>query len=220
MKVFDRPMNYDRHVWYNDKRHISCQNENGRHGKPMKVTREQAKKNRARVLDVAGRLFRQKGLDGIGVDDLMKNAGLTHGGFYANFKSKEDLMAQSCEHSHDELVESWSNVAARATGDPLTAVVAGYLSARHLKDPGNGCVVAALGADLARKSPFVRHGVTEGMRRFVELLTQIVPGRSGVARRKRALATYASLVGAMVLARAADDPALSKEILRDVAASL
>lgn len=186
----------------------------------MKVTREQAKKNRARVLDVAGRLFRQKGLDGIGVDDLMKNAGLTHGGFYANFKSKEDLMAQSCEHSHDELVESWSNLAARATGDPLTAVVAGYLSPRHLKDPGNGCVVAALGADLARKSPFVRHGVTEGMRRFVELLTQIVPGRSGVARRKRALATYASLVGAMVLARAADDPALSKEILRAIAASL
>jgi TetR/AcrR family transcriptional repressor of nem operon len=219
MKVFDRPMNYDRHVWYNDKRHISCQNEHGRQGKPMKVTREQAKKNRARVLDVAGRLFRQKGLDGIGVDDLMKNAGLTHGGFYANFKSKEDLMARSCEHSLAELVADWSKVVGRASGDPLNAVVAGYLSTSHRDDPGHGCVLAALGADLARKSPAVRHGVTEGMRSFIELLTRIVPGRSRVARRKRALAIYASLVGAVVLARAVDDPALSKEILRAVAAS-
>lgn len=186
----------------------------------MKVTREQAEKNRARILEVAGRLFRQKGFDGIGVDDLMKSAGLTHGGFYANFKCKEDLMAQSCEHSHDERVESWSKVAARANGDPLTAVVAGYLSTNHRDDPANGCVLAALGADLARKSPSVRHGVTEGMRRFIGLLTRIVPGRSRVARRKRALATYASLVGAMVLARAVDDPALSREILRAVAASI
>jgi TetR/AcrR family transcriptional repressor of nem operon len=80
-------------------------------------------------------------------------------------------------------------------------------------------VLAALGADLARKNPAIRHGVTEGMRRFIELLTRIGPGGSRVARRKRALAMYASLVGAMVLARAVDDPALSKEILRAVAAS-
>jgi TetR/AcrR family transcriptional repressor of nem operon len=185
----------------------------------MKVTREQAEKNRARVLEVAGTLFRKKGLDGIGDDDLMKGAGLTHGGFYANFKSKEDLMAQSCEHSLAELVEDWSKVADGTNGDPLTAVVAGYLSTSHRDDPGNGCVLAALGADLARKSPAIRHGVTEGMRRFIELLTRIVPGRSRVACRKRALAMYASLVGAMVLARAVDDPALSKEILRAVAAS-
>jgi TetR/AcrR family transcriptional regulator, transcriptional repressor for nem operon len=185
----------------------------------MKVTREQANKNRARVIEVAGRLFREKGLDGIGVDDLMKGAGLTQGGFYANFKSKEDLMAKACEHSLAESVETWSKVVAEAKRDPLTAVVAGYLSSTHRDDPGNGCVLAALGADLARKSLTVRHGVTDCMRRFVELLTQIVPGRSTVVRRKRALAMYASLVGAMVLARVVDDPVLSKEILNAVAAS-
>jgi TetR/AcrR family transcriptional regulator, transcriptional repressor for nem operon len=189
-------------------------------GEPMKVTREQAKANRARVLEVAGRLFREKGLDGIGVDALMQGAGLTHGGFYANFTSKEDLMAQACEHALAELVAEWSTVVDGANGDPLTAVVAGYLAASHRDDLGNGCVLAALGTDLARKSPAVRHGVTAGMRRFIALLTRIVPGRSRVARRQRALALYASLVGAMVLARAVDDPALSEEILQAVAQNL
>ena len=186
----------------------------------MKVTRQQAEKNRERVLDVAGRLFREKGFDGIGVDDLMKGAGLTHGGFYANFKSKEELAAKSCERTLAELVGGWNKVAGEANGDPLKAIVAGYLSISHRDDPGNGCVLAALGPDVARKSPVVRHGVTEGMRRFIELLTRIVPGRSRVARRNRALALYASLVGAMVLARAVDDPALSKQILQAVAASV
>jgi TetR/AcrR family transcriptional regulator, transcriptional repressor for nem operon len=186
----------------------------------MKVTRQQAEKNRERVLDVAGRLFREKGFNGIGVDDLMKGAGLTHGGFYANFKSKEELVAKSCERSLAELVEGWSKMAGETKGDPLRAIVARYLSSSHRDDPGNGCVLAALGADVARKSPAVRHAVTEGLRPFIELLTRSVSGRSRAARRKRALAIYASLVGAMVLARAVDDPALSKQILEAVAASV
>jgi len=85
---------------------------------------------------------------------------------------------------------------------------------------GNGRVLAALGADVARKGPAVRHAVTEGLRPFIELLTRTVPGRSRVVRRRRALAIYASLIGAIVLARAVDDPALSKQILQAVAASL
>ena len=85
----------------------------------MKVTRQQAETNRERVLDVAGRLFREKGFDGIGVDGLMKGAGLTHGGFYANFKSKEELTAKSCERTLAELVEGWNKVAGEANGDPL-----------------------------------------------------------------------------------------------------
>src|SRR4029077_10604557 len=101
----------------------------------MKVTRKQAEKNRERVLDVAGRLFREKGFDGIGVDDLMKGAGLTHGGFYANFKSKEDLVAESCGRTLTELVEGWDKVAGEAKGDPLRAIVAGYLSVSHRDDP-------------------------------------------------------------------------------------
>ena len=186
----------------------------------MKVSRQQAEKNRERVLDVAGRLFRENGFDGIGVDGLMKGAGLTHGGFYANFKSKEELAAESCERTLAKLVEGWKKVADEANGDPLRAIVAGYLAISHRDDPGNGCVLAALGADVARKGPAVRHAVTEGLRPFIELLTRSVPGRSRTARRKKALTIYASLVGAMVLARAVDDPALSKQILQAVAASV
>lgn len=186
----------------------------------MKVTRQQAEKNRERVLDVAGRLFREKGFDGIGVADLMKSAGLTHGGFYANFNSKEDLVAESCERTLAELSKGWTKVAGGANGDPLRALVAGYLSIGHRDDPGNGCVLAALGADVSRRSPAVRHAVTEGLRPFIELLTRTAPGRTRAARRRRALAIYASLVGAMVLARAVDDPALSKQILQAVAASV
>jgi TetR/AcrR family transcriptional regulator, transcriptional repressor for nem operon len=186
----------------------------------MKVTREQAERNRERVLDVAGRLFRENGFDGIGVDDLMKGAGLTHGGFYANFKSKEELAAKSCERTLAKLVEDWNRVADEANGDPLKAIVAGYLAISHRDDPGNGCVLAALGADVARKGPSVRHAVTEGIRPFIELLTRSVPGGSRAARRKKALTIYASLVGAMVLARAVDDPALSKQILQAVVASV
>jgi TetR/AcrR family transcriptional regulator, transcriptional repressor for nem operon len=186
----------------------------------MKVTRQQAERNRKRVLDVAGRLFRENGFDGIGVDGLMKGAGLTHGGFYANFKSKEDLVAESCGRTLAELVEGWNKVAGEANGDPLKAIVAGYLSISHRDDPGNGCVLAALGADVARKSSAVRHAVTEGLRPFIELLTRSIPGRSRTARHKKALTIYASLVGAMVLARAVDDPALSKQILQAVTESV
>jgi len=94
------------------------------------------------------------------------------------------------------------------------------ISISHRDDPANGCVAAALGAGVARKAPAVRHAVTEGMRPFIDLLTRSVPGRSRAARRKRALAIYASLVGAMVLARMVDDPALSRQILTAVAASV
>jgi len=127
---------------------------------------------------------------------------------------------RSCERSLTELVEGWNRVAREAKRDPLRAVVDGYLSIRHRDDPGNGCVLAALGTDVARKGPAVRHAVTEGLRPFIELLTRTVPGRSRVARRRGALAIYASLVGAMVLARAVDDPALSKQILQAAASSV
>jgi TetR/AcrR family transcriptional repressor of nem operon len=150
------------------------------------------------------------------VDGLMKGAGLTHGSFYASFKSKEELAAKSCERTLAKLVEDWK-VAGEANGDPVKAIVAGYLSISHRDDPGNGCVVAVIGADVARKTPAVRHAVSEGIRRLSSHSYGVsldVPGLHA------ALAKYASLVGAMVLGRAVDDPALSKQILQAVAVSV
>ena len=186
----------------------------------MKVTREQATQNRDRVLDVAGRLFRERGFDGIGVADLMKGAGLTHGGFYGQFASKEELMAEACTRSFDNSVDIWNKVAARTDGNPLAAVVKGYLSKQHRDNPGEGCVMAALGADASRQGPSLRSAVTEGTRKLLDLFTSFAPGRIKAVKRERAVVAYASMVGALILARAVDDEALSDEILKTVIAAL
>ena len=186
----------------------------------MKVTREQASKNRDRVLDAAGRLFRERGFDGIGVADLMKSAGLTHGGFYGQFASKEELMAEACARSIDNAVGVWSALAERTDGNALAAVMKAYLSKRHRDNPGEGCFVAALGADTARQGPLLRKAVTEGTRKLLDLFTSFAPGRIKAIKRERAVVAFASMVGALVLARAVDDEELSKEILKTVAAAL
>lgn len=167
----------------------------------MKVSREQAAENRARIVGAAARLFRERGYDGIGIAEMMHDAGLTHGGFYGHFESKQDLMAQACEHA-------------------LQRIAAAYLSTAHRDQPGRGCTFAALGADAARLDPPVRRSLGQALRSYLELLTPLLPGRSRAARRQRALTALASMVGALVLARAVDDPALSEEVLHAVSAAV
>ena len=186
----------------------------------MKVSREQAAQNRDRVLEVAGRLFRERGFDGIGVADLMKGAGLTHGGFYGQFASKEELMAQACARAFAASADIGAAVARRYPDAPLAAISRGYLSKQHRDHPGEGCVMATLGADAARQGPSLRRAVTEGTRRLLDLFTELAPGRLKARKRERAVLAYASMVGGLVLARAVDDEALSNEILKTVAAAL
>jgi TetR/AcrR family transcriptional repressor of nem operon len=185
----------------------------------MKVTREQAAHNRERVLEAASRLFREKGFDGIGVADIMKDAGLTHGGFYAQFESKEDLAAQACARVLEASARKWDRLIETNPKRPLRAIVESYLSAQHCAKPGGGCALAALGAEAPRHQPAVRHAFTEGVRAFVARLEQVLP-QHAARRRRKALASMASLVGAVVLARAVDDDGLSGEILDAVKASL
>lgn len=180
----------------------------------MKVSKEQAAENRERILDAATRLFRERGFDGIGVADLMKEVGLTHGGFYGHFASKEDLMAKACQRAIERALTYWQGkIDNRHKGDPLTAIVKAYLSPAHFDDPGKGCLIAALGSDIARQSDVVRHTVTEGTQAQIELLASLQPGENEARKREAALALYASMIGAMVLARAVDDGEFAKEIL-------
>ena len=186
----------------------------------MRVSREQAAENRQRIVEMAARLFRERGLDGIGVADLMKSAGLTHGGFYGHFQSKEDLMAQACARALEDSLAKWRERVEAEPEDPLAAVAALYLSASHCAQPGDGCALAALGSEAARQGAPVRHALTAGMRPLIDLLARIVPGRAQAARRQKALATFASMVGAVTLARDVDDPALAEEILQAVSAAV
>jgi TetR/AcrR family transcriptional regulator, transcriptional repressor for nem operon len=186
----------------------------------MKVSRIQEAENHERILDVATRLFRERGIDGIGVSDLMKAAGLTHGGFYGHFESKEDLVAQACRRAVGRMRQNWINVVDQATGDPLEALAATYLTPKHRDGAGRGCPMAALGPEVARQGPAARHAMTEELRPFLEYLSGVVTGGSRSLRRRKALATYASLVGAMVVSRVVDDPNLSNEVLAAVAATM
>jgi TetR/AcrR family transcriptional repressor of nem operon len=183
----------------------------------MRVTREQAAANRERVLQVAGTLFRQHGFDGIGVADIMKRAGLTHGGFYGQFASKDDLAAETTARVLGK--PGWQERLTGKANPSFGDVVRAYLSPRHRDDPGTGCLLSALGSDAARQPLAVRRAFTDGLRARIDGLLTLVPGRSQAARREKALATMAGLVGALVLSRAVDDPALSDEILEATASA-
>jgi len=184
-------------------------------GCTVRVTREQAAANREKILQVAGALFRERGFNGIGVADIMKRAGLTHGGFYGHFKSKDDLAAEITARVLGN--EAWPQRLTGTANPSFSAVVRAYLTPRHRDDPGHGCLFAALGSDVVRQPRSVRRAFTEGLRERVETLRKLLPGRSAAAQREKALATMAGLVGALVLSRAVDDPKLSDEILEAVA---
>ena len=173
----------------------------------MRVSRQKAAENRRRIVEAAARLFRDDGFDGVGVDAIMKEARLTHGGFYGHFASKEALMVEAMAHALDR------STAWQAGLGSLSELMAGYLSDRHRSDRANGCAVAALGADVARLSSPLRKTLTAGVRWQIGRITSLLKRGTPAARRRRAIATYAGMVGALVLARAVDDPALARKIL-------
>lgn len=199
-----------------DDHNLCCQAEKG---PEMKVSREQAAQNREHVVDIAATLFKTHGFDGIGVADLMKQAGMTHGGFYGQFASKDELIAEACMHAFGISHRRWQRDV-DSTPDPLAAITARYLSARHRDHPDYGCVLTALAADAARRPRSLRKVFSGGLLPFIEMLGRLLPGRNKAARRDKALAAMASMVGAVVLARAVDDNALSDDILRATAAAI
>ena len=184
----------------------------------MRVTREQAEQNRQRIVEVAARLFRERGIGGIGVADVMKAAGLTHGGFYGQFASKDELAAEASSAAMEQSRAVWLDAAAKSRKDPLAAMVSAYVSTSHRDNPGGGCAVPSIGPEAARGAPETRRAITEGIERNLELLEEAAPGESAVERRAAAVATLASMVGAIVLSRAVDDEKLSSEVLRAVRA--
>ena len=182
----------------------------------MKVSREQAAENRERILSVAARLFRERGIDGVSLNDIMKAAGLTHGGFYGHFKSKEDLVAQASALAISNRRQAWMRTVEEANGNPFKALSSAYLTKQHRAHFGQGCPFAALGGELARQTPSVRHAASEELGHFIDSLSRVAPGRTGSARRKQAISAYASMIGALIMSRVVDDADFSDEILESV----
>lgn len=175
----------------------------------MKVSREQMAENRRRILDVASTLFRDRGFEAVSVAEVMKAAGLTHGGFYGHFSSKDDLVAQTLAHV----------LAADAGGGgEIGAYLDAYLSPRHRDDPAAGCPTAGLAATIRHQSPAARGAMTEGLRSQIERIETAIPAADPADRRRTAIGSWAAMVGAVILARAIDDPALSDEILEQTRA--
>ena len=190
----------------------------------MRVSREKAAEHRDRIIDAAGALFRAKGFGGIGVADIMKAADLTHGGFYGHFASKDDLIAQASRRILARAALNWTKLVEAAPDDPYAALLEHYLSPKHRDDPGQGCAFAALGNDAARSGKTVRKAFAEGLAPLIDILARSIPGKSKAARRRKAVAAMATLVGALTLARAVEGTPLSDEMLeaahRELAAAV
>lgn len=190
----------------------------------MRVSRVQAEENRKAVIDVASRLFREHGFDGIGLKDLMAGAGLTQGAFYKQFESKEDLATQASRRALEDALGRWSTAAAANPDDPLAAVVDFYLSQGHCAERADGCPVVALGADAARHGPDVRASFEAGIKEYLALLGGWIGGADGGEAESKvenkAMAVLSTMVGAVLLARAVNDEEMSKQFLQAAARSV
>ena len=183
----------------------------------MRVSRSQAAENREAVINVASRLFRKRGFDGIGLKDLMKGAGLTQGAFYKQFESKEDLAAQASRRALAGAYRRWSTAAASNPQDPLGAVTAFYLSMKHCAEDMDGCPIVALGSDAARQSTAVKASFEAGIRDHLEMLGSWVGEAEGGEPDGKAMAILSTMAGALLLSRAVNDKQLSKRFLQAAA---
>jgi TetR/AcrR family transcriptional regulator, transcriptional repressor for nem operon len=179
----------------------------------MRVSRIQAAENRQSVINVASRLFREHGFDGIGLKDLMESAGLTQGAFYKQFASKEDLAARASRRALESAFSRWSAAAAVNPKDPLGAVIAFYLSPGHREERMDGCPIVALGSDAARQSSDVKASFEAGIREYLELLGRWVGDANGEKPGSKTMAILSTMVGAVLLSRAVNDPDLAQAFL-------
>jgi TetR/AcrR family transcriptional regulator, transcriptional repressor for nem operon len=177
---------------------------------PMAEPTQRRAETRQRILTAAGHLFRQHGVDGVGVDAVMQKAGLTHGGFYLHFPSKEALAAEVSQSLLEQAAAKWDEISRSPDRDAaLEHIVHAYLGVSH------GCPLTMLGPDVARRSSS-RQAIGGALRGMLDALARVLPGR----KRQKALASLSTLVGAVVLSRLADDPALAQAFLDAAADSI
>ncbi len=176
--------------------------------RPTAPSRKEA--THERIVDAAARAIRRSGYAGTGVADIMKDAGLTHGGFYAHFDSRETMLAEAADRAGAEGVDTLERIAAAAPPQhALQALLRAYLSRAHVEDAETGCPVAALGSEMSRQAPEVRRAATRRIKEMIDLVARQSPDWGQPDAHERALATVATMVGALLLARAVDERTLS-----------
>jgi TetR/AcrR family transcriptional repressor of nem operon len=181
---------------------------------PMRYSKEHKLETHARIVKKASVRLRERGAHGIGVADLMKDAGLTHGGFYAHFDSREALVVEAFAFAMDRSMERWRKLAEQTPPEKrLATIVDSYLTPLHRDDPGRGCAVPALGAEIARESPKTRKAFAAKLEQMIEMIAEQIPDAPRKTARKRAMASLATMMGTLVLARVAGNGEFSDEIL-------
>jgi TetR/AcrR family transcriptional repressor of nem operon len=180
----------------------------------MRYSREHKQETHTRIVKKASVRLREKGAHGIGVADLMKEAGLTHGGFYAHFDSREALVIEAFTYASGRSRDYWRKIAEQTPPDKrLALIVDTYLNTAHRDDPGHGCAIASLGADIARESPKTRKAFSTELDHMIDLIADQISGVPRKAARKQATATLATIMGALVMARIAGNGEFSDEIM-------
>jgi TetR/AcrR family transcriptional repressor of nem operon len=180
----------------------------------MRYSKEHKQETHARIVKKASVRLREKGAHGIGVADLMKEAGLTHGGFYAHFDSREALVIEAFGYAMDRAAEHWRNMAAEIPPEKrLSTIVDSYVSAAHRDDPGRGCAVPTLGAEIARESAKTRKAFAAKLEQMIDLVADQIPDVPRKTARRLAMGTMATMMGALVMSRVAGSGELSDEIL-------
>jgi TetR/AcrR family transcriptional regulator, transcriptional repressor for nem operon len=188
---------------------------NGQEGKHMRRSKEEKQRTHKRIVEEAARQFRAKGINEVGIAELMGRVGLTHGGFYAHFSNKDALTAEVCIEGVAQTQAELLNVVQQApAGTEVAAIVDFYLTASHRDHPARGCVMPTLAAEIARGPAEVRTAFTKGYNEFLERLTPFLPEGTFKEQGDEAIVVLAGMVGAMLLARAINDSEESERILR------
>ncbi len=182
-----------------------------------RVSRAEARSHREQITDASARLFKERGLKGVSVADLMGAAGLTHGGFYGHFESKDALAGVAVAHAFEQSAERWNRRVAAEPDAPAgrAVLVDRFLTPKSLKDVGLGCPSVSMASDVAREPAAapIRTAFIDGLEGLVQILAGVEPGPDAAARRAAALADYATMAGALLLARATEGSPLAAELL-------
>ncbi len=179
----------------------------------MRYSKEHKQQTHQRVIETASHAFREKGIDGVGLSNLMKQLGLTHGGFYDHFPNKEALVTEACTCAFEKSSEWLEHVASHYPGEEAIKILDSYLSQQHRDNPGDGCILPSLAGDMFRQPDPVRQVFTEGIKRYQNQLAQLLEGKTEDSQ-EQAIALLSAMVGCLTLARAVNDPMLSDEILK------